>query len=178
MIVDHLSKRNEESDNHTSLPSEKLGLKHEFDDVIPSTKPSWERHATEMSDNATWLLGEHQVEGAIKMRRSCVNCKKSDFSRPPTHWPCTAGEFKMKVYLSTQTQTGCPITFATPTRQGAGASLRPHAIRAQPNHQLGGSSPVLIGPQPVFADCSHMFSYPKLKMATSPYQCVSKKFFP
>ena len=84
--MDHLSKRNKESDNHTSLPSEKLSLKHEFDDVIPSTKPLWERHATEMSDNSTWLLREHQSEGVIKVSCSCANCEKSNSSRPPTHW--------------------------------------------------------------------------------------------
>ena len=83
---DRLSTRNEESDNHTSLPSKKLGLKHEFDDVLPSTKPSWERHVTEMADNATWLLREHQLEYTIKMFRSCINYKTSDSSWSPTHW--------------------------------------------------------------------------------------------
>ena len=83
----HLQKQiRSRSDNHTTLPSEKIDLKHESDDAIPSTKPSWERHATETSDNATWLLREHQLEGVIKTRCSCVNCKKNDSSRPPTHW--------------------------------------------------------------------------------------------
>jgi len=59
--------RNEESDNHTSLPSKKLGLEHEFGDVLPSTKTSWKRHATEMADDATWLLREHQLECTINI---------------------------------------------------------------------------------------------------------------
>ena len=87
---------------------------------------------------------------------------------------CSAGQFKLKVSLSIQIQT----RFQTKKKLEAGASSHQHAIRAQPNHQLGGSPPALIGPQPVFANCSHMFSYTKLKMATSLYQCVSKMFFP
>ena len=87
----------------------------------------------------------------------------------------TSGGFQMKVSLSIQIQTRFQ---AIPKRQGAGASLRQHAIQAQPSHKLGGSSPALIGTQPVFANCSHMFSYTKPKMAKSPYQCVSEKFLP
>ena len=89
---------------------------------------------------------------------------------------CTAGEFKVKVSLSIQIQTMFQNTLATPKRQGAGASIRQHAIRAQPSHKLGGSSPALIGPQPGFSDCSHMCFYPKLMLATSPYQCFSEMF--
>ena len=84
----------------------------------------------------------------------------------------------MKVSLSAQIQTRFQNTLATPKRQGAGASLRQHTIQAQPSHMLGGSSPALIGPQPGFSDGSHMCSYPKLKMDTSPYQCFSKMFSP
>ena len=87
---------------------------------------------------------------------------------------CTSGKFNLTVSLSIQIQT----RFQTPKRQVAGASLCQHAIRAQPNHQLGESSPALIGPQPVFANCSHIFSYTKLIMAVSPYQCVFETFFP
>ena len=87
---------------------------------------------------------------------------------------CTSGQFKLKVYLSIQIQT----RFQTPKTQGAKASLRQHAIRAQPNHQLGGSPPASIGPQPVVAKYSHMFSYTKLKLTASSYQCVFKTFFP
>ena len=58
--IDHLSMRNEESDNHISLPPKKLGLEHKFGDSLPSTKPSWKRYAKEMADDATWLLREHQ----------------------------------------------------------------------------------------------------------------------
>ena len=87
---------------------------------------------------------------------------------------CTSGQFKLKVSLSIQIQT----RFQTPKRQGAGASLCQHAIRSQPNHQLGGTPPALIGPQPVFANCSHMFSCAKLKMDASPHQCVFETFFP
>jgi hypothetical protein len=73
---------------------------------------------------------------------------------------CTTGEFKMKVSLSTQIQTRFPNTFETPKRQRVGASLCQHAIRAQPNHKLGGSSPALIGPQSGFSDCSHIVPTP------------------
>jgi len=45
----------------------KLGSEHEFGDVPPSTKPSLKRHATEMADDATWLLREHQLECTIKI---------------------------------------------------------------------------------------------------------------
>ena len=86
MTIDHLSMRNKESDNHTSLPSKKLGLEHEFGDVLLSTKPLWKCHASEMTDDATWLLREHQLECTIKMFCSCVNCKTSNSSRSPTHW--------------------------------------------------------------------------------------------
>ena len=81
----------------------------------------------------------------------------------------TSGGFQMKVSLSIQIQTRFQ---AIPKRQGAGASLCQHAIRAQPSHKLGGSSPALIGTRPVFADFSHMFSFTKRNMATSLYQCV------
>ena len=43
-----------EFENHTSsLPSEKLGLKHESDDAITYTRSSQEQQETKMSDNAT-----------------------------------------------------------------------------------------------------------------------------
>ena len=87
---------------------------------------------------------------------------------------CTSGGFQMKVSLSIQIQTRFQ---AIPKRKRAGASLRQHTIWAQPSHKSGGSSPALIGPQPVFAECSHMFFYTKLKMTTSPYWCVSEIFF-
>ena len=54
--IDHLSVRNEESEDHTSLPSKKFGLEHKFGYVLPSTKPSWKHHATEMAEDSTWLL--------------------------------------------------------------------------------------------------------------------------
>ena len=37
---DRLSTRNKESASRTSFPTKKLGLEHEFDDILPSTKPS------------------------------------------------------------------------------------------------------------------------------------------
>ena len=91
---------------------------------------------------------------------------------------CTTGEFKMKVSFSNQIQTRFQNTLVTPKRQGFGASLRQHAIQAQPSHELCGFSPALIGPQPGFSDCSHMCFYPKLKLATSPYQCFTDMFSP
>ena len=83
---DRLSTRKEESASHPSLPSKKLCLEHEFDDILLSTKPSWRRHATEMVDNATWLLREHQLEYTIKMFHSCINYETRDSSKTPTHW--------------------------------------------------------------------------------------------
>ena len=100
---------------------------------------------------------------------------------PQRHQPtgyCTAGLFEMKVSFSIQIQTRFSNTIATPKSQGAGASLCRHAIRAWPNHKLGGSSPALIGPQSGFSDYSHICSYPQRKMATPPSQCLSKTFSP
>ena len=62
----------------------------------------------------------------------------------------TSGDFKMIVSLSIQIQTMFWNTLETPKRQGSGASLRQHAIRAQQSHKLGGTSSALIGPQPGF----------------------------
>ena len=106
------------------------------------------------------------------VRTSTLRKVTTQGHKPTGH--CTSGQFKMKVSLSIQIQT----RFQTPKRQGAGANLLQHTIRAQPNHQWGGSPPVSIGPQPIFANCSHIFSYTKLKMTASPYQCVFKIFCP
>ena len=89
---------------------------------------------------------------------------------------CTAGVFEIKVSFSIQIQTRFANTIATPKRQGVGASLCQHAVRARPNHKLDGSSPALIGPQSDFSNYSHICSYPQLKMATPPSQCLSKTF--
>ena len=83
---DRLSTNNEESDNRTSLPSKKFCLEHDFDDAIPLTKPSWECYATEMAENATCFLREHQLKYTIKMFHSDINYKTSDSSRSPAHW--------------------------------------------------------------------------------------------
>ena len=91
---------------------------------------------------------------------------------------CTAGVIKMKVSFSIQIQTRFPDTIATPKKQGAGASLCRPVIQARPNHKVGGSSYALIGPQSGFSDYSHICSYPKLKMATPPYQCFPETFPP
>ena len=119
-------------------------------------------------------LGSNSWETSSRrsVRASTLRKVTTQGHQPTGH--CTSGQFKLKVSLSIQIQT----RFQTPKRQGAGASLHQLKIRAQPNHQLGGSPPALIGPQPVFANCSHMFSYTKLKMAASPYQCVFETFFP
>ena len=84
----HLQKHTcSRSENHTSsLPSVKLGLKHEFYDAITYTKPSRQHQATRMSNNVTWLLREQQLENVIKTRRSYVNFEKCKYSKPPTHW--------------------------------------------------------------------------------------------
>jgi hypothetical protein len=74
------------SENHTSLPSKRLVLKDESDDVIPFTKPSRERHATEMSSHTTWLFREHKFGDAIKTQSFCANFEKSNSSMPQTHW--------------------------------------------------------------------------------------------
>ena len=68
------------------LPSRKLCLKHGFDDILLSTKPSWEQQATETVDHATWLLREHHWEYTIKNYCFCITCKTRVSLRPPTHW--------------------------------------------------------------------------------------------
>jgi hypothetical protein len=83
---DRLSMRNNESASCTSLPSKKLGLEHKFGDVLPSTKPSWKRHATEMADNATCFLRENKLKYTIKMFHSDINYETSDSSRSLAHW--------------------------------------------------------------------------------------------
>ena len=40
---DRLLTRNEESANGTSVPPKELGLVHEFDEILPSTNPSWKQ---------------------------------------------------------------------------------------------------------------------------------------
>ena len=91
---------------------------------------------------------------------------------------CTAGVFEIKVYFSIQIQTRFSNTIAILKGQGAGASLCWHAIQARPIHKSDGSSPALIGPQFVFPDYGHICSYPQLKMATPPSQCLSETFSP
>ena len=76
-----------EFESHTSsLPSQKIGLKHESDDAITYTRSSQRQQETKMSDNATWMLREQQLEDVIRMRCSYVNFEKSNCSRPPIHW--------------------------------------------------------------------------------------------
>jgi len=73
------------STNRPSLSFRKLCLKHKVDDILLSTKPSWERHATETVDNTTWLRREHHWKYSIKHYVICVAFKTRDFSRSPTY---------------------------------------------------------------------------------------------
>ena len=69
-----------------SLPFRKLCLRHEIDDILLATKPSWKRHATETVGSTTWLRREHHWKYTIKKFRYCIASKTRDFSRPPTYW--------------------------------------------------------------------------------------------
>jgi hypothetical protein len=55
--------------NHTSLPSEKIGLEHESDNTITSIRS----------------LREQLLCKVIKTKRSCFSFKKSNYSSSPNH---------------------------------------------------------------------------------------------
>ncbi len=55
--------------NHTSLPSEKIGLEHESDNTITSIRP----------------FREQLLCNIIMTKRSCFNFEKSNYSSSPTH---------------------------------------------------------------------------------------------
>ena len=74
------------STNRPSLSFRKLCLKHEVGDILLSTKPSWERHATGTVGNTTWLRGEHHWKYIIKHYRFCIASETRDLSRSPTYW--------------------------------------------------------------------------------------------
>ena len=131
-----------------------------------------------------WLTMPHGCLGSIKWNTPSKCFILASTTRqwtPQRHQHtgyCTPGVFEMKVSFSIQIQTRFSNTVAIPKRQGAGASLCQHEIRAWPNKKLDGSSPALIGPQSGFSDNSHICSYPQLEISKPPSQCLSVTFSP
>ena len=89
--------------NHTSLPSEKIGLEHESDNTITSIRS----------------LKEQPLCKVIKTKRSCFNFKKSNYSSSPNHGTLHLRTDKMKISSSIRIQT----RFQKPKSQGVGARL-------------------------------------------------------
>ena len=164
--------------NHPSLSFRKLCLKREVDDILLSTKPSWERHATETVGNTTWLCREHHWKYTIKHYRFCIASETRDFSRSPTYWMRHLRRGR-DVRIFPPPTPDKVFKYHCNTKEAGSWS---QAVSAHNPSTTKSQNGWIIfcydGSTILFSDCSHIYSYHQLKLDTSPYQCSSETFSP